>query len=286
MLFKKITDKIYYLPADSEDYRPVTLAIMGKEQTLIVDAGATPDQVSYIQKALEELDRKADYLVLTHSHWDHSFGLAYWPDDTITISHEKTLGHLEYQSRLDWNDDALYGRMEREEESEFFARMIKRAYPELEEIQIALPKKYYASEEIIDLGGIEVELHYLPSDHADDNTLIYIPQEKFLFTGDVLAENIKGESWFYTYHKLASAIDRLKQFNPEMVCESHGEPINHILFLDILEQLEKVNETVRSAVDKGNPDAAEEMLENLMGRPLVEDEIELIRSCMYGYFVS
>jgi len=37
MLFKKITDRIYYLPADSEDYKPVTLAVMGQKQTLIVD---------------------------------------------------------------------------------------------------------------------------------------------------------------------------------------------------------------------------------------------------------
>lgn len=286
MTFQKITDRIFYLPAENEAYSPIAIAIAGREKTLVIDAGSTPARAEAIQNALAELDRKADYLLISHSHWDHSFGLSAWPEDTLSISHEKTLGHLEQLSRLNWDDDALYGRMEREEESEFFARLIKKSYPDLSEIQIALPKKYYASSEVLDLGDLQVELHYLPSDHADDNTLVYVPQEKFLFVGDILAENIRGESWFYTYHKLASAIDSLKNWDADIIAESHNEPLGRIAFLDILTQLEKINETVRTAMDKGIPDQAPRLLEEAMDRPLSEVEEEWIQSCLYGYFME
>ncbi|MDA3852184.1 MAG: hypothetical protein PF447_13090 [Spirochaetaceae bacterium] len=283
MEFKKITDRIYFIPQD--DYRPAVIAVMGDQQTLLIGPGATVEEVQYLQHALDELDCKADYLVVPNGHWEHCFGLAYWPKETISIAHEKTLGHLEFQSRLIWDDDALYGRMEREEIPEISARLIKQAYPELKDIQIDLPKKYYASMESLDLGGITVEIHYLPSDHSDDNSILYIPEQEFLFLGDVLMENIHGESWFYTYHKLASVIDRLRQWRPQLACESHGEPMGLIDYIDLLNFMETVNEAVRIAMDSGNSDEANLKVEEALQRPLTKDEEELIRSCLYGYFL-
>jgi glyoxylase-like metal-dependent hydrolase (beta-lactamase superfamily II) len=284
MEFKRITDRILYTPGDSERYWPSSTVVLGDEKTLLIDGGATPEHSSLIKEALEKLGRKADYLVLSHWHWDHSFGLSQWKK-AESVAQEKTVLLLEEQAGYEWNDDALYWRMEQGVESEFMARMIKKEYSDLSKINIAVPKRYYVSEELIDLGGISCELHHVPSDHALDNTVIYVPEEKFLFLGDCLNENIYSESWHYTHGRLAVLINKLREFEADLVLESHSnEPLGRIPFIDLLWQLQTINDTVFNAVEEGKVDDIENLLSRAFDRPLVESDRELMTACLYGYY--
>ncbi len=284
MDFQKISDRIWYWKGDSERGWPNIVAFLGDDKTLVADAGASPEQAGLVKKALEKLGRKADYLVLTHWHWDHSFGLSAW-EGTETMGQEKTVALLEEQRGYEWNDDALYWRMEQGIESEFTARMIKKEYPDLSKIRIELPKRYFVSEENIDLGGLTCRVQHIPCDHALDNTVLYVPEEKFLFLGDSLNENIYCESWHYTHGRLAMVINSLRGFDTDLALESHGEePLGRVEFVDLLWQLQTVNETVRIAVEEGKTGELETLLSQAFERPLVESDEELMKACLYGYF--
>ena len=285
MDFEKISNRIWYWKGDTERDWPNIAAFLGDDKTLIVDAGASPEQAEQVRKALEKLGRKADYLVLTHWHWDHTFGLCSWNGDTETMGQEKTVAFLEEQKSLEWNDDALYWRMEQGIESEFTARMIKKEYPDLSKVQIDLPKRYFVSEEDIDLGGLTCQVRHIPCDHSLDNTVLYVPEEKFLFLGDSLNENIYCESWHYTHGRLSLLINSLRDFDTDLALESHGEePLGRVPFIDLLWQLQTVNETVRAAVENGKTDDLENLLAQAFERPLVESDLELMKACLYGYF--
>lgn len=279
-----ITERIWYTPQDREKYRPSSVVVMGDDKTLVMDAGASPDHAMEIQEALKKKGRKADYLVLSHWHWDHSFGLVSWKG-TETLAQEKTVYLLEEQARNEWNDDALYWRMEQGIESEFMARLIKREYPDLSQVKVDLPQRYYADRERVDLGGVSCEFHHVPSDHSLDGTVLYVPEYKFLFLGDCLSENIYSESWHYTHARLALLIDRLRGFDADLAMESHGdEPLSRIAFVDLLWQLQTVNETVKAAVEGGRTDDLETLLADAFERPLVESDLELMKTCLYGYY--
>ncbi|MDC7222340.1 MAG: MBL fold metallo-hydrolase [Spirochaetales bacterium] len=284
MEFQKITNRIWYVKGDPEKGWPHITALLGDDKTLIIDAGASPAHAEQVQKALEKMGRKADYLVLTHWHWDHSFGLSSW-GKTETMGQEKTVAFLEEQKEFEWNDDALYWRMEQGIESEFTARMIKKEYPDLSKVNITLPKRYYVEEEDIDLGGMTCQVRHIPSDHALDHSVIYVPEEKFLCLGDCLNENIYCESWHYTHGRLALLINRLRAFDTDLALESHGEePLGRIEFIDLLWQLQTVNDTVKRAVEEGQTDRLESLLTEAFERPLVESDLELMRACLYGYY--
>ncbi|MBN2627756.1 MAG: MBL fold metallo-hydrolase [Spirochaetales bacterium] len=284
MDFEKITNRIWYVKGDPERDWPNIVAFLGDDRTLIADAGASPEQAEQVKKALEKLGRKADYLVLTHWHWDHSFGLCSW-DKTETMAQERTVAFLEEQKNYEWNDDALYWRMEQSIEAEFTARMIKKEYPDLSKVNIVLPKRYFTEKENIDLGGLIVTVRHIPCDHALDHTVLYAQEEKFLFLGDCLNENIYCESWHYTHGRLAILINSLREFDTDLALESHGEePLGRVEFIDILWQLQTVNETVKTAVEEGRTGDLEKLLTEAFERPLVESDLELMKACLYGYY--
>lgn len=272
------------MKGDAERGWPNITAILGDDKTLVVDAGACPEHAGLIQKALEKMGRKADYLVLSHWHWDCSFGLCAW-DKVESMAQEKTVAFLEEQKEFDWNDDALYWRMEQGVESEYNARMMKKEYPDLSKVNVVLPKRYYVEAEDIDLGGVTCQVRHLPSDHALDHSVIYVPEEKFLFLGDCLNENIYCESWHYTHGRLALLINSLRGFDTDLALESRGEEaLGRVEFIDLLWQLQTVNDTVKRAVEEGLTDKLESLLAEAFERPLVESDEELMRACLYGYF--
>ena len=77
-MLKKVTDRIYYLPG--EDFtgrdRPFLYYIRGDKLSLAVDAGNSPDHVELFYSQLKAAGLPLpDITLLTHWHWDHTFGL-------------------------------------------------------------------------------------------------------------------------------------------------------------------------------------------------------------------
>ena len=73
---KKITDHIYYMDADAQTDQPFVYYIRGSRFSLQIDAGNSRRSYHRFLHELNELHLpQPDLLVLTHWHWDHTFGL-------------------------------------------------------------------------------------------------------------------------------------------------------------------------------------------------------------------
>ena len=73
---KKFNDYIYYMMHDDNNDEPYLFYIKGNRFSLQIDAGNSPKSYKQFEKLLEEEGlKKPDLLVLTHWHWDHTFGL-------------------------------------------------------------------------------------------------------------------------------------------------------------------------------------------------------------------
>ncbi len=76
-------------------------------QTILIDGGNSPRHARQIIAAIN-----GNYLppvrtiILTHHHWDHSFGVASFGAKEI-IAHEKTAQYLAEYARRDWNAATL-----------------------------------------------------------------------------------------------------------------------------------------------------------------------------------
>ena len=70
MELKRLSERLYYLPAEERTDRPILGYIRGDTYSLAVDAGNSSDHVEKIYRELRESDlRLPDFTVITHFHY-------------------------------------------------------------------------------------------------------------------------------------------------------------------------------------------------------------------------
>lgn len=170
---KQLTNRIYYLPHDAKTDRPILSAICGNHQTLIVDSGNSDKHAKLFLSEIGQYQiSNCNSVVLTHWHWDHSFGT--FQMKLFTIAHEKTKNHLEKLIGYNWSNEALDERVEKGLENMFCSEMIKKEFGEERSITITLPNITFKEELEIDLGDIRCMVKHVGGDHSDDSSVMFI----------------------------------------------------------------------------------------------------------------
>lgn len=114
-LLHRAAERIWLLPPEEERDRPVLGYVHGDRWSLQIDAGASPAHLALFHRALAEQGLPAPALVvLTHWHWDHSFGLAGLT--CPSLAGECTQRELERVSRWGWTEEEMARRLATGEE--------------------------------------------------------------------------------------------------------------------------------------------------------------------------
>ena len=193
-MFEKITEHIYIHPAEHYTDRPNIGLIAGKEKTLLFDAGNSEEHVKKLKNELSEQGLPhPDYVLLSHWHWDHSFGAKFW--NAEIISGTKTNEELKKVAGWKWDEDSMKKRIETGEDIVFCTEMIKREYPDRSKIEVVPADTVFDGRIKLGLGGISCELIHAKGPHSEDSVICYIPSEKFLFLGDANCKDLYGKPW-------------------------------------------------------------------------------------------
>lgn len=225
---QRLTEHIVYLPHGEETDRPVLGLVYGKNAALMVDAGNSAAHAGLFLKELEKTGLpKPGYAAVTHWHWDHVFGLATVAANAnaTTIAHEKTREKLAWMQTLQWDDASLDQRVREGTEIEFCSSHIKKEMPGQRSPEIVLPDIAFRERIEVDLGNITCIIQRVGGDHAPDSSVIYVPQEKVLFTGDCIYPDLYSEPNVYTMETFAALVERLFAFGAEWFVDSHKEPL-------------------------------------------------------------
>ncbi len=163
------------MPFEEWRDRPNLGYIRGDKYSVAVDAGHS---ASHVEQFYELLDAEnlslPDITVITHWHWDHTFGMH--AVNGLCIANHITNRHLEdYKKKL-----------ETEGTEEFFSMYdaIRNEYPGQAPVIVTLADIIFDGNLSLDLGGCTVNLLQTEAPHTDDSTLVFIPEEKVLFIGD------------------------------------------------------------------------------------------------------
>ena len=220
---ERISDSIMFMPPDHSLDRPLLGYIKGSNLAVAVDAGSSSAHVSLFYSELEKSGLPLPSLtVLTHSHWDHSFGLS--AIHGLSIANCATYGHL--VDDMNASREVLFHSYISEEYS-----FLRKEYPSPDSIIISLPDISFRDHLMIDAGGIAVELFQVPSPHTDDSTLVFIPSEGVLFIGDassgeILSDKDLESGGRYEKRALEAFISALKDIGAETVIHSHAAPVS------------------------------------------------------------
>lgn len=193
-MFEKITGHIYIHPAEHYTDRPNIGLIIGEEKTLLFDAGNSAEHVKKMKNELSEQGLPhPDYVLLSHWHWDHSFGAKFW--GTEIIAGRKTNEELKKVAEWKWDESSMKKRIETGEDIVFCTEMIKREYPDRSKIEVVPADTVFGGRTELDLGGITCELIHSKGPHSEDSVICYVPSEKFLFLGDANCKDLYGKPW-------------------------------------------------------------------------------------------
>jgi len=191
-MFDKVTEHIYIHPAEHYTDRPNIGIIAGKKFSLLYDAG---NSAKHVEKLKSELSEQGlphpDFVLLSHWHWDHSFGAKFW--NAPVIAGRKTDEQLQKVAEWQWDDISMENRIESGEDIVFCSEMIKREYPDRNKIEVVPADIVFEGRMSIDLGGISCEIIHAKGPHSEDSVICYIPSEKFLFLGDANCKDLYGK---------------------------------------------------------------------------------------------
>ena len=272
-MLKTLTDSTLYLPDDPATDRPLLAAILGREAVLMIDAGASPAHAKLFLDGLKAATgRTPTWVVLTHWHWDHSFGLSYFT--VPAIGHKNIAPHLSRLSGLAWDDDALQARVQGGEEIEFCAEHLRKEYGATRDIQICFPNLYFERLLILDLGDITCELHWIPTDHSDDSVAIYIREERTLFLGDALGPNLYAPAPYYSAEMVRRLMARIRAFPVDWYVEGHSAPARPEQFWKENRILEVVATLIQGGVTQRS--TLLRAIEKQTDLPLPADYVELL----------
>ena len=233
--FEHISEHIRIMHAEHETDRPILAAVAGSRRTLLIDGGASGKHAAEFRAYLaEEGCSQPDLMVLTHWHWDHSFGSAAW--GIPVIAHRETAAVLRSLQGRDWSDQDLRSLVDQAIISENSATDIRNEYGDDRLIQIVQPEILFEDGLVIDLGGVTVEIRHVGGDHASDSCYVYIKEDRVLHLGDALGPSVYGGPRTYTSGSFLRLLELLNEYDAKTYIESHGVPLGkEAFFLDIRE---------------------------------------------------
>ncbi len=219
----RLFERVWYLPCEEKTDRPVLTYIRGDKSALAVDAGNSP---AHVAKFYRELERNGlplpDWTVLTHWHWDHTFGLR--AVRGVSIACQKTNDKLRAVSAWAWDDESMKKRLETGEDIAFCDACIRLEYPDLREIHVVPAVIGFAGSMTIDLGGVACMLSERDSPHTRDHAMVYVPEYRLLIDGDALGEDHYDGGGQYEKDRLAAYGGALGAIPFETYMGGHDAP--------------------------------------------------------------
>ncbi|MFR3786368.1 MAG: MBL fold metallo-hydrolase [Agathobaculum desmolans] len=224
----QLTNRIYFLEHDPEADRPMLAYLKGDKFSLAINAGYSASHVQDFYRAIaaEQLD-KPDFTVITHWHYDHTFGMH--AISGISIAHDKTNAFLKNQQALAENPGYIESL---KKEDAYF----RKEYCGQKQLNIALSDISFSDNITLDLGGITAQIFHTVSPHATDTVCVYVPEEKALFLGDATSEDFFNHGYMDT-NKLHSLMQTIRTIDCRHCMLSHCEPLGREDLLAYLQSL-------------------------------------------------
>ncbi len=235
--------------------------VVGDDSVLVVDTAMGPrNGARVLAAAKEKAAGRRLLLTITHFHPEHGFGAQVFRNEaTITYNRDQL--------------DELHDK------GEAYVGMFRTFGPgvaaALEGVELVEPHVVYDGDAEIDLGGRTVMLRSYGLGHTRGDQVVFCPDERVLFTGDLVESrvfpiypffppddaDVDGTRWI-------EVLRRLEELEPAIVVPGHGDASGPEVIATALAFHEKLRaETFRLAADGLSADEAVAALE----QPLLDE---------------
>lgn len=225
MKLERLSDRIWVLPYEERRDRPNLSYIKGDNWSLAVDAGHSADHVNDFYRALEEERLPLPKLtVITHWHWDHTFGMH--AVNGLTLASVKTNQYLsDIRKRIAEEGTGSFLDMD---------PSIRYEYEDGKPVIVKPADITYSGEVMLDAGNCKIRVFQAEAPHTDDSTLVFVPDEKVLILGDCTGGTFPD--WKFDQDLGNKLADTIKEIGPQMCLPGHWSALStDIIIRELLE---------------------------------------------------
>jgi glyoxylase-like metal-dependent hydrolase (beta-lactamase superfamily II) len=195
--FSQISEHAWAYTAEGD---PNTGIVIGDDCVLVADTQATPAMAADVVRRIREVtDKPIKYVVLTHYHAVRVLGAAGYGAEHILASQDTR--------------DLIVERGEADKASEI--GRFPRLFQNVETVPPGLtwPTMTFTGKMTLWLGKLEVQLIQLGRGHTKGDTVVWLPQERTLLSGDLVefgATPYAGDAYFKDWPQTLDNIAALK----------------------------------------------------------------------------
>src|SRR5881397_3942873 len=195
--FDRLSDNAYAYTAEGD---PNTGIIVGDNAVLVADTQATPVMAQDVIRRIREVtDKPIKYIVLTHYHAVRVLGASAYQPQQILASQDTY--------------DLIVERGEQDKASEI--GRFPRLFRDVETVPAGLtwPTITFTGKLTLWLGKLEVQLLQLGRGHTKGDTVVWLPGERTLLSGDLVefdATPYAGDAYFQDWPQTLDNIAALK----------------------------------------------------------------------------
>jgi glyoxylase-like metal-dependent hydrolase (beta-lactamase superfamily II) len=195
--FTKLSDHAYAYTAEGD---PNTGIIIGDDAVLVADTQATPAMAQDVIRRIREVtDKPIKYVVLTHYHAVRVLGASAYQPQQILASQDTY--------------DLIVERGEQDKASEI--GRFPRLFSNVESVPPGMtwPTMTFTGKMTLWLGKLEVQLLQLGRGHTKGDTVVWLPQDRVLLSGDLVefdATPYAGDAYFKDWPQTLKNVAALK----------------------------------------------------------------------------
>ncbi len=184
--------------------------ISGPDVTVVVDTLATERRARALRGFVDHVSASPNRLLVnTHHHGDHTFGNHIFGEHPV-LAHARArdeaaaadLGLTKLWPDVDWGD-----------------------------VRVTLPTITFTDRMTLHVGQRTVELIHVGVAHTTNDVVVWLPEERVLFSGDVVMSGAAPFSLFGSVAGTIKAIGMLRELAPVTVVCGHG-PVGGAELLD------------------------------------------------------
>ena len=206
--FTKLSDNAYAYTAEGD---PNTGVVIGDDAVMVIDTQATPVMAQDVIRRIREVtDKPIKYVVMSHYHAVRVLGASAYGAQQVIASQDT------YDLIVE------RGAQDMKSEIERFPRLFR----SVETIPgLTWPTLTFTGKMTLWLGKLEVQLLQLGRGHTKGDTVVWLPQQKILFSGDLVeygATPYAGDAYFQDWPK---TLDNLAALQAVALVPGRGDAL-------------------------------------------------------------
>lgn len=238
--FEKIADGVYYATGGSGSNNVV---VINDNDVLLVDDGTSPAAARAFVADVKMLTNKPiRYVVNTHFHYDHTDGNQIFGPEVSIIGHEyvrtaittfdvlhrepfQTSQLTSVPARIESTKQQIAAEKDPAKKAALQKRLAadQRGWEDLKEIRPTPPNVTYETKLALYKGQREIDLLHLGRGHTAGDTVVFLPKEHIVCTGDLMESRISymGDAYFDEW---ITTLEALKKLDFTVDLPGHGVP--------------------------------------------------------------